>query len=324
MAEANNCQPTSSRSDGVESDDLDIGIRLMLNCTLNSSSTSGGLSPLPSPRYNLVHVFVTSVVLGVIILATIIGNVFVIAAIVLERNLRNVANYLVASLAVADLMVAALVMPLAAVNEVSARWFLGSEACDAFVLFDVICCTASILHLVAISLDRLWAVSRVDYIHNRSARRILTMIGASWSVSALISVPPLFGPRDPKQDPELTGICLISQDWGYTVFSTIGAFYLPLLAMFVIYARIYRTAQLRIRKRHFRRGPYSGAAGLVVAAAERLRDGASACGVVQDSPTPQPLLNMTFFGSSSVADQQPNSSVGTMTRHRRLDESEQL
>jgi len=40
---------------------------------------------------------------------------------VVERNLRTVANYLIASLAVADLLVAALVMPLAAVNEVSSR-----------------------------------------------------------------------------------------------------------------------------------------------------------------------------------------------------------
>lgn len=48
----------------------------------------------------------------------LIGNVFVIAAIILERNLQNVANYLVASLAVADLFVACLVMPLGAVYEV--------------------------------------------------------------------------------------------------------------------------------------------------------------------------------------------------------------
>lgn len=47
-----------------------------------------------------------------------LGNVFVIAAIILERNLQNVANYLVASLAVADLLVACLVMPLGAVYEV--------------------------------------------------------------------------------------------------------------------------------------------------------------------------------------------------------------
>ena len=47
------------------------------------------------------------------------GNVFVIAAIVMEKGLQNVANYLIVSLAVADLMVACLVMPLGAMYEVS-------------------------------------------------------------------------------------------------------------------------------------------------------------------------------------------------------------
>ena len=46
------------------------------------------------------------------------GNVFVIAAILIERNLRVVANYLILSLAVADLLVAVLVMPLSAVYQV--------------------------------------------------------------------------------------------------------------------------------------------------------------------------------------------------------------
>ena len=82
------------------------------------------------------------------------GNVFVIAAILLERNLQNVANYLILSLAVADLLVACLVMPLGAVYEVSREWTLGPELCDMWTSSDVLCCTASILHLVAIALDR--------------------------------------------------------------------------------------------------------------------------------------------------------------------------
>nr|XP_015838796.1 PREDICTED: uncharacterized protein LOC661612 isoform X2 [Tribolium castaneum] len=94
-----------------------------------------------------------AVLLGFIILATVIGNVFVIAAILLERNLQNVANYLILSLAVADLLVACLVMPLGAVYEVSQEWTLGPELCDMWTSSDVLCCTASILHLVAIALD---------------------------------------------------------------------------------------------------------------------------------------------------------------------------
>ena len=50
-----------------------------------------------------------SLVLGLMIISTIIGNSFVIAAVVLERNLQGVANYLIVSLAVADLTVAIMV-----------------------------------------------------------------------------------------------------------------------------------------------------------------------------------------------------------------------
>ena len=81
------------------------GVRL---CRSNGSTDrpdiGGHVAGRSTLRYNVVHLFGTSVVLGVIILATIVGNVFVIAAIVLERNLQNVANYLIASLAVADLV----------------------------------------------------------------------------------------------------------------------------------------------------------------------------------------------------------------------------
>lgn len=81
--------------------------------TTNVTRGSGG------PQiWSIEHLIGTSVVLGLMILCTIIGNVFVIAAIILEKNLHSVANYLILSLAVADCMVASIVMPISAVNEV--------------------------------------------------------------------------------------------------------------------------------------------------------------------------------------------------------------
>ena len=64
----------------------------------------------------MAHIFVT-------------GNLFVIAAILLERNLQSVANYLIVSLAVADLMVACLVMPLGAVYEVRIKSIIRIKYC---------------------------------------------------------------------------------------------------------------------------------------------------------------------------------------------------
>lgn len=221
-----------------------------------SSATSGNDTVIYASftPYNLLHLLTTSILLGFIILLTIIGNVFVIAAILLERNLQNIQNYPVLSLAVADLMVAALVMPLALLNDVSQDWFLGAEFCDMWISFDVICCTSSILHLVCIALNRYWTVTRIEYINNQSPKRILIMICFSWIISVCISVPPLFGWKDEHHEfrTEISGDCLISQNWGYTVYSTVGAFYLPLICIVIIYLKIFWAARARIRKKHLK------------------------------------------------------------------------
>ncbi|KAK3791146.1 hypothetical protein RRG08_025002 [Elysia crispata] len=93
----------------------------------NNSNGSGAYNTTPpgeSPNWSLTvysqeHLILTSVILGLFVLCCIIGNCFVIAAVILERSLHNVANYLILSLAVADLMVAVLVMPLSVVSEIS-------------------------------------------------------------------------------------------------------------------------------------------------------------------------------------------------------------
>ena len=50
---------------------------------------------------------------------TVFGNVLVVLSVYRERSLQSVTNYFIVSLAVADIMVAILVMPLAVYVEVS-------------------------------------------------------------------------------------------------------------------------------------------------------------------------------------------------------------
>jgi len=120
------------------------------------------------------------------------GNLLVIVAVVTDRNLRRTSNYFIVSLALADALVAAAVMTFAIANDMTGRWVFGARVCRIWMSADVMCSTASILNLCAISLDR--------YIHVRSAlhydrlvthRRSLTAIAVVWIMSALISFLPI-------------------------------------------------------------------------------------------------------------------------------------
>ena len=82
-----------------------------------------------------------ALVLIALMLFTAIGNLFVIVAILIERNLRTIGNYLVLSLAFADLLVACLVMPLAGIQQILDRWTLGVLLCEIWTSTDVFCCT---------------------------------------------------------------------------------------------------------------------------------------------------------------------------------------
>lgn len=198
---------------------------------------------------SLIFTLITSLTLGALILSTVIGNLFVMVAIWIDRNLQNIQNYLVASLAAADFMVACLVMPLGALYEVQGEWSLGSLLCDIWTSADVLCCTASILHLVAIALDRYWAVNSVTYMHSRSPTKICSIILSVWSVALIVSIGPILGWKDPDYERRVTieKRCLISQHMGYQIFATISTFYGPLMVILFLYWRIYKVR----RKKRF-------------------------------------------------------------------------
>ena len=204
---------------------------------LISSSSPEESSFIMTPFAILLSLF-----LGVLILTTIIGNVFVIVAILMERNLRTVANYLVFSLAVADLMVACLVMPIGAINEVTGKWIFGPKLCDAWTCMDVLSCTASILHLVAIALDRYWAVTNIDYTHSRTSKSVGKLIFGVWFVAVIVSVAPILGWKDDNylKRIEEEKKCIISQDVAYQVLATCATFYGPLIVILILYWKIFK------------------------------------------------------------------------------------
>ncbi|XP_013793510.1 5-hydroxytryptamine receptor 2A-like [Limulus polyphemus] len=215
------------------------------NITMSSNSTQ-----LPNGR-GLLPISLISLALGLLTLITAIGNIFVISAILTDRILRTVGNYLILSLAVADLMVACLVMPFGTIYEIMQEWRMGSVLCEIWTSCDVLCCTASILHLLTIAVDRYRAVTHVDYVRQRSSKDIGLMVLLAWIVAIAISVAPVFGWKDEGFEDRIVREkkCLISQDVAYQVFATCSSFYLPLVVILILYWRIFQEARRRIRNK---------------------------------------------------------------------------
>src|SRR6218665_2199919 len=199
----------------------------------NVTNGSGNRTALGVNGYQAAF---TIIVCGLIIFGTILGNSLICSAVAITRKLRTPSNLLIVSLAISDLLVGALDMPFAVMYEVTGSWSIGQVMCDFWTSIDVLFCTASILNICIISIDRYLVITKpFSYAMKRTPLRMVLMIALVWVVSAIISIPPLFGWK--KEHVENQGA--VSQDKGYQFFATIGAFYLPLVIMVVIYSRIY-------------------------------------------------------------------------------------
>lgn len=204
----------------------------------NGSNNSLANIQGPGTQFSWTHV-VVALVLSFTIIGTIIGNSLVCIAVLFVKKLQTPSNFLIVSLAVSDLFVALFVMPLALLYELTKQWQLGDELCDAWTSLDVMLCTASILNLCMISVDRYCVITRpLTYAMKRNPTLIAWLITIVWLLSALISIPPLFGWKTVRKPLE----CGYSQELGYQIYATVGAFYLPCTIMIIVYYRIWKVS----------------------------------------------------------------------------------
>jgi hypothetical protein len=183
--------------------------------------------------------------LSLISLCAVFGNSLVIISVYSNRKLRTITNCFVVSLATADLLVGLLVLPLSIKVEITGSWGLGTIICDMWITFDVMLCTASILNLCCISVDRFFAITNpLVYATKRSKKLAIIMIGVVWVVSLIITCPPIFGWQEDGRG-EGEDFCYLTKDPGYIVYSALGSFYIPLTIMIFVYARIFQVTTKR-------------------------------------------------------------------------------
>uniref|UniRef100_A0A673MVL6 Muscarinic acetylcholine receptor n=1 Tax=Sinocyclocheilus rhinocerous TaxID=307959 RepID=A0A673MVL6_9TELE len=216
--------------------------------TPNLSSLSNGTDVAVSGPVTWRMAMITLITVPLSII-TIIGNVLVMISFRVNPLLRTVSNYFLLSLAVADFILGAVSMNLYTTYILIGQWTLGHLACDVWLTVDYVASNASVMNLLAISVDRYLSVMRpLTYRATRTPRRAAVLITLAWTVSFVLWAPAiLFWQYIVGQRTVPEGECsvqFLSQPV-ITFGTAIAAFYLPVSVMVALYWRVYRETEKR-------------------------------------------------------------------------------
>lgn len=186
---------------------------------------------------------ISTISLAVLIVFTIFGNMLVCAAFYLCRDLRNVTNYFVVSLAMADLLVGFVCMPFWFTYLVK-KWPDREHDVELYTLWiclDIVSGTSSIMNLVAISVDRFYAItSPFNYHLKLTKNRARFCIVLVWLYSIVVA-----------------SLRILRHGAWYAYFVACASFFLPLPVLVYSYAKIFRVAHkqaLKMRKNGYGQG----------------------------------------------------------------------
>ncbi|XP_070685358.1 trace amine-associated receptor 1-like [Pempheris klunzingeri] len=193
-------------------------------------------------------------ILGVTVILTVCGNLMVTVSVAYFKQLHTPTNCLIVSLAVSDLLLGLLVMFPNMIQCVESCWYFGDVFCKIYMSSDIMLCTASILNLSFISLDRHYAVCQpLVYRKKISVNVVLIMILLSWSISAFVGFGMIFlklniwGVEDFYYNHiACEGGCILFQSGLSSTASSILSFYLPGIIMLGVYLKIFLVAKRQL------------------------------------------------------------------------------
>uniref|UniRef100_A0A8D0GPU8 Adenosine receptor A1 n=1 Tax=Sphenodon punctatus TaxID=8508 RepID=A0A8D0GPU8_SPHPU len=196
-----------------------------------------------------------------IALVSVPGNILVIWAVKVNQSLRDATFCFIVSLAVADVAVGALVIPLAIIINIGPQTQFYSclmVACPVLILTE-----SSILALLAIAVDRYLRVKiPVSYKSVMTPKRAAVAIACCWLISFLVGLTPMFGWNNLNKvhrtqaanasHAEFTIRCqfenVISME--YMVYFNFFVWVLPpLLLMLIIYLEVFNLIRKQLSKK---------------------------------------------------------------------------
>ena len=198
---------------------------------------------VPNGKYYTSSV-VTAVCLIVISVFAVGGNLLVLAAIFINRNLRSISDLFLANLAVADFFQAALAIPFRTAVLLEIQNQEPSVPCLVVVFFSILFGGASNINILLVSVDRFIAIKWPFKYHSWVTMKVfVSSIVLSWLLMFLFAVSPLVG-WGRSENPSSSPTCRFTMtlDKTYVAIGYIFIHGIPLVTIIILYLFILKAS----------------------------------------------------------------------------------
>lgn len=171
----------------------------------------------------------------------------------LSRQLHTPTNLLLLSLAVSDLLVGLLLMPVEIIY-IETCWFLGEIVCSLYYVIDYIITSTSVANMVLISIDRYVAITDPLCYHAKVTKsKVQVCVCLCWVSSVFYRILLLQDHlEDPGSSSSCHGECVVVINHIAGLVDLVFTFILPITIIIVLYMRVFVVAvsQARAMRSH--------------------------------------------------------------------------
>ena len=195
-------------------------------------------------------------ILSLLMLISIIGNLLIIISTIMNARLRSYTSYLICNLAVSDLLITCINLPIRICQFFGLNWATGGiSKCKISVAITIFVFTSSNANLFLITLDRFLGITfPLRYRGLMTKRKLLVAVILSWMYALVIATFPfmIIGDKNSSGSDRIN-VCTFSTvlSPSYVLFIEFGSFFTLCILMFIMYVvilqRLYISRNSRLR-----------------------------------------------------------------------------
>ncbi|XP_065113611.1 trace amine-associated receptor 13c-like [Paramisgurnus dabryanus] len=192
-------------------------------------------------EYNIMYVF-----FSLLSVWTVFMNLLVIISVSHYKKLHTPTNMLILSLAVTDLLVGLIIMPLEAIRLIETCWYFGDTFCRLFLIIMGLLLFTSLSNLVLIAVDRYVAVCHpLLYTQKITTTKTLIIICLCWLCSLVYNIA-IVASISQRTD-VCYGECIVMLSFEGRAVDLFFSFVFPCSLLIILHLRIFYVAHQQVK-----------------------------------------------------------------------------